>query len=430
MSDTDEVHRTFSSKLRPAGVEQVKVVREAFRMAPPLLCQAVQRVAFVEDSSRRSVSGRNKSNDRQDLLYLNTASPEFSETVLRSSERARYEAMHTVLHEATHAASRLLYSQSNASPPALLEWQPDADLWSGEAQRLAAEAVRDMRLEGGLFQEWHRMHEGFRRAGLADGYYGDEWTGVLAQAPGFATAYGGEDVAEDIAEIVSWALISSRFTAALAGEAYPAQNQACSGMRKEPGPAIPGRLAAVYTKLGFARSVGLITDEAYEACVGRLQVRGDGNGFFSFEGGREVNRYISDVRGRIGQVDDDGGWVFEMIADGGVDVEDKGGRSAEIRLTLAIGEGADRIDDVSFPRGLYKIGPGENPFNSLQIKYREGGEEKLAMEIWEADVLISRASHQLVEGGVFVRKLINHTELLKVPVPPKESRLITFRKRN
>lgn len=426
MGDTDEVHWTLTDKLRPAGREQIKVVRDAFQLAPPLLCLAVRRVAFVHDTAKSSVSGRNKVNDRQDLLYLNSAAPEFDEQILAHNERARVEAMHTVLHEATHAAQRLLYTQSKASPPAWLEWRPDAELWTGQAQALAKRTVRDMRLDRGVFQEWERLHGTFQRRGLADGYYGKGWTGVLAQAPGFASAYGGEDVAEDMAEIAGWALVANRFASAAAGEAYPTQNQACFAMRKEPGPGIPANLAAVFTKVGFAQSIGFISEAAYADCVGRLKIRGQGNGFFSFENGQEKRRYTQNLAGRIGQLGDS--WSFELSARGNIDIEDKGSKAADIRLTLAIAPGEDALEMVSFPRGLYHIGPGERAFNTLQITYNDDGEEKLAMEVWEADVLIARASHQLVEGAVFVKQLINHTELFKLPQPPKQPRLITFRK--
>ena len=99
-------------------------------------------------------------------------------------------------------------------------------------------------------------------------------------------------------------------------------------------------------------------------------------------------------------------------------------------MTLEIAPGSKELENVSFPRGLYHIGPGQSPFNTLQITYQDGGKDKITIEVWEADVLIGRASHKLVEGSVFVKKYINYTELFKLPQAPKEERIITFRKIN
>jgi len=428
-SDKDEVHWSLEDKLVPATRNQRGVVREAFELAPPLLCAAVRRVAFVYEPAKQGVSGKNKSNDRQDLVYLNAAAPRFQDQLLGSSERARVEAMQTVLHESTHAATRLLYTRSKEAPPAWLEWRPDEDLWEGEALALADEAIARTRLEKGVFQEWGRMHASFVAAGLAHAYYGDDWSGVLADAPGFASAYGGEDIAEDIAEIAGWALVSRRFRGVLGDDTDSTLDQACLQMRKESGPSIPARLAAVFTKVAFAHSLGLLDDEAYDECVGRLAIRGDGSGFFTWEDGDLSRAYTSDVEGTLGTAGD-GEWVMQMSARGSIGVEDEGERNARIRFTLTIETDEDDVDLVSFPRGHYRIGPGQYPFNTLQITYRKDGDDALAIEVFEGDVLIARGGTDVVEGAVFVRRYINYTELIKVPVPPKTPMLITFRKDN
>lgn len=429
--NTDEVHYSLSDDVILAGPTQRRVVGEAFDMASPLLCRAVQRVVFVNDTDNKGTSGRNKSNNRQDLIYLNAAAPKFQEQVLKLSERARVEAKQTILHEATHAASRLLYTRSEESPPAWLEWRPDEDLWGAEALSLADQTIDDMRLEKGLFQEWDRMHNAFVRQGLADNYYGDEWTQILGESPGFASTYGGEDTAEDIAEIVSWALISKLFEGVAGEQTYPTENRACLAMQKEPGPGIPSKLAAVFTKVGFAHSAGFITDEVYDDCVGNLKIRGKQSGFFSLEAGKQVKQYTQDVKGRLGRIGDNGAWFFEVKAKGTVGISDEGMKPARIRLTLETSPATEELEKVSFPRGLYRIGPGANAFNTLQIIYTDGGEEKIGIEIYEADVLIGRASHKLVEGTVFIKRYFNYTELFKkLPQVPKKERIITFRKEN
>lgn len=426
-SNEDEVHWSLSGDLVAADRRQREIVAEAFGMAPPLLCEAVRRVAFFDDPERRGTSGLNKSNDRQDLLYLNVASPMFRESVLAVSQNARLEAIQTILHESAHAAGRLLYTQSAEGPPAWLQWRPDAELWPAGTRAAAREVIEGMRLDRGLFQEWSRIHDTFRRRGWASAYYGDGWSarrGADHPASGFMSAYGGENVTEDIAEMTGWALVSSR-----AGEGS-AQDHACRAMRSEPGPAIPSRLATVFTKVGFLESAGFITERTYDDCVRNLKIRGRGSGFFTFEGTKQVNRYASNVRGRIGRLDGTGPWVFELEAEGTVGIEDEGTRPARAVLRLVLAPPGEDLANVSFPRGAYRIGPGGHPENSMRIHYDSEGREKLGIEITEGHVLVARASHDLVEGSVFIQKYINHTELLKVPVPPDPPRVLTFRKEN
>lgn len=86
------------------------------------------------------------------------------------------------------------------------------------------------------------------------------------------------------------------------------------------------------------------------------------------------------------------------------------------------------LEMVSFPRGLYNIGPGHGSNNSLIIWYNEGDGEVPAIEVFQAEVLVARASLDLIEGSVFVKQYINHTELFKLPLAPKQERVITFRK--
>jgi len=254
--------------------------------------------------------------------------------------------MQTILHEATHAASRLLYSKSEKPPPAWLEWRPDEGLWGAEALRLADKTIASMRLEKGLFQEWNRMHNAFVRKGLADPYYGNQWTQILGKSPGFAFTYGGEDTAEDIAEITGWALISKLFAGVAGEQVYPTKNRACLAMQKLPGPGIPAKLAAVFTKVGFAHSLGFITDEAYDDCVGNLKIRGDGSGFFTIEAGQQIVQYTRDVKGRIGSMGGDGAWFFEIQAKGNIGIEEEGSKPAQIRLTLETSPGIEKLKKV------------------------------------------------------------------------------------
>lgn len=114
----------------------------------------------------------------------------------------------------------------------------------------------------------------------------------MGESPGFASTYGGdEDTAEDIAEITGWALISKLLAGIAGDQIYTDENRACRAMQKQPGPGIPAKLAAVFAKVGFVHSLGFITDEAYDDCVGNLKIRGDGSGFFTIEAGQQIVKY-------------------------------------------------------------------------------------------------------------------------------------------
>ena len=184
----------------------------------------------------------------------------------------------------------------------------------------------------------------------------------------------------------------------------------------------------VLSKVGFVQSVGFIDEVDYRECVGNLRVRANSNGFCSFEGGRQNKSYTQNVKGGIGQRNGQGPWIFTFEATGSIGVEDEGSRSARVMLYLELAPGDRQLDMVSFPRGLYRIGPNHSSNNKLIIWYNDGSGEVPAIEVFQADVLVARASGNLIEGSVFVKTFINHTELFKLPQAPKQERVMTFRK--
>ncbi len=422
------------------GPLQEHVVRDGSRLLSPFLCQAVTRVAFVDrlaDGEKGWVLG-----GKPDLISLSSSPSTFQEANLDRRQRpqiaanVRAEAIATLVHEAAHSAAFLLQAHDGVDDAPDLRSElsdllfADND-WSDAAHAAARDAISRTRLMKGFVEEWQRIHDSFVKAGLSNPYHGQGQARMSAEQilrMGVTSAYGGRNADEDIAEMTAAALASSAYDAE--GVNAAAEDLACRAMRSQPGPAIPDQLAAVFTKVGLLESLGLIGADDYEACVGNLAIRGSGSGFFTLEEGQQIHRYAGDVKGKLGQMGGGGAWYFQMEAKGEIGIEDQGRRPARIVLTLEIADAGTKLDDVSFPRGLYRIAPGASAFNTLQIYSQDGGEEKIAIELWEADVLVARASHTLVEGSVFIRKYINYTELFKLPQPPKKERIITFRKQN
>jgi hypothetical protein len=80
----------------------------------------------------------------------------------------------------------------------------------------------------------------------------------------------------------------------------------------------------------------------------------------------------------------------------------------------------------SFPRGLFNVGHGGA---SVNIYYTDQGKEKLGVSVESGVLLMSRASTQLIEGSIFVFRIVNWTSLLAIPEVAGNMR-ITFKKKN
>jgi len=426
----DEVQWTMEDKVVPAEQTQRQVVGDAFDLAPPLLCQAVQRVVFIEDEDSLGTTGLNKSNNRQDLIYLNAASPVFREGLLKISDSAKKEAMQTVLHEATHAATRLLYTRSTAAPPALLEWRPDEELWRAEALSMAEEVVNRLRLEGGVIQEWERIHNAFRQFGFAGNYYGNDWPDHRNDdqvANGFMSAYGGDDLMEDMAELASWALMSRHFKGVAKAEP---DDQACRDMRAESSDEIPARFTPVYTKLSFLNDLQMIDDASFEDCVGTLGVKFDRRNLATQPGFQiirpttgEVGATLSeDSSAHIGARPNSQNRIFFTLkASGQLKIADQP-QPANATLMLELAPADTEVEMVSWPRGIYRLfvptpGGGSSRFI---LDFPESGRL-----VWATKglVLVTRASNLRLQGTIVVQDTLR--PLAPSPLPIGEPSLHT-----
>jgi hypothetical protein len=433
------------ARLEDAGRNQLDALGEALDILPDVLCQAVRKVAFVyrppDDDDGSIVGGWTTRNDRQNMVYLNTHSlSPWNEGNLGHSDAARQQAIHRAVHESTHAAVRLLQSQQKAEPLRAFQERADASLWPPNAQQLAKDIIAANRLQGGVLREWQRIHDAFVAAGMAEPYYGGDWTEkegfsveALAKA-GFMSAYGGEQAIEDLAEMTSWAILRSANT--------EPKDAACQVMKSRSDSGVKSDDAAVFTKLGFVRTLNFIPEQAYKSCIGSLNFDSPGPGFHSYKSGNLSRSYIGGVRAGAGREDDGEHFLFDMEADGMVGTS-SGDVAVRMGLILDItrpvdswtdhGRAQERramtLDDLSYPRGVYFIGFRHGKRNRLQIARQDDGD--LIMDVGQGVALIGRASTEVIEGSVFVQRIFNYSGGLLSAIagdePVSESSRVTFR---
>lgn len=410
------------------GPNQRRIVEDAEGFFSPLQCHAVTRIAFVDDDGDGQkiawVGGT-----IQDLLNISATSSKASEMNLSQRGVAptyRANVVTTMVHEATHAADNLLNFVAPSRQAELSEIVMASNDWSSEDLAFARNIVQTNLLDQGLRHEWEKLHMSAVGLGYAQNYHhgGDvSMTADQIIKMGVSSGYGGDEAAEDIAEMTS-GIISGRAWAKYgATPPNPPDDLICERMRAQPGPAIPKELALIYAKVGLLNSVGLIGDLEYDYCVGNLRINAPGNGFFTMKNNRQENAYTRDVKGTIGRRGKDKAWVFQLQASGsfGIDGDDRPGR---IELTIPLAPAGE--PRPSFPRGLFNVGNGGA---SVNIYYTDQGEEKLGVSVESGVLLMSRASTKLVEGSIVVFRFINWTSLLAIPEGAGDMR-ITFRKKN
>lgn len=452
--DTDKVSWRFDgglfsgdARLDEPGRHQLATLGDALDLLPEFLCQSVQSVAFVHNPPDNDggpvTTGWTTRNDRQNTVYLNTHSlSPWNNASLGASKAAREQAMQRFIHEATHTAVRLLQSQQKAEPLRTLQERADENLWPADAQARAEKIIESNRLHTGVLREWQRVHDQFVIAGMAEAYYGSNWTakeGSSADAlssAGFMSAYGGEQAIEDIAETASWAI--------LRGVIADTNDSACQMMNSRSGPSISSGDAAVFTKVGFVRTLEFITEQQYRNCVGSLEIEAPGQGFHSYKKGKLNRSYTGNPRAGVGRgrgVDEQ--WLLANITADGPLTTSSGSFPATVSLQLNVtpavdgitesGERSNRMavqpSEVSYPRGIYFVGSRHNKHNRLHITRQQDG--ALIVDVAQGIALIGRASSEGIKGSIAVQRIFNFSGGLLSSIagdePVSEASKITFR---
>jgi len=411
------------------GPNQRRIVEDAEGFFSPLQCHAVTRIAYVNDDGDSGEKIAWVGGTIQDLLNIAATSSKATEMNLSQRGVApiyRANVVTTMVHEATHAADNLLSFVAPSRQVDLSERVFASNDWSSDDLEFARNIVQSNLLDQGLRYEWEKLHMAAVRLGYAQNYHHSGDKNMSSDAiikMGVASGYGGDEAAEDMAEMTSGILAGRAWTKYGAPVPNPPDDLICDRMRALPGPGIPQELALIYAKVGLLNSVGLIGDLEYDYCVGNLKVSAPGNGFFTIKDNRQENAYTGNVKGSIGKQGNDGTWVFQLGASGSFSIN---GDSRPGRIELLIPLAAAGEPRPSFPRGLFNVGHGGA---SVNIYYTDQGEEKLGVSVESGVLLVSRASTRLIEGSIFVFRFVNWTSLLAIPEGAGNMR-ITFKKKN
>lgn len=420
--------------LLPVDAVQHAVIRSALGKLPPLLCAGVRRIAMVaglEDDVKGAVAWK-----AGDTMLLNGDEDweEFdgwgfdAESLARDDMQAWLHFF--IAHEAAHNLETLLdVEEDNLFETANRQLQ---------ARRLAEETTEFVRLGQGLWEEWVRMHETFQNVGLASTWIEAELPDAPTEdemwslgpdemaARGFLSAYGATDPSEDFAEFVSLAIMSDM----LADAGIPRANAygrlrdlGCVAMRNHSPANLPSDLSAVYTKLSFVRDLGAIEQRHLDSCTGpNVGIFQERVGTSIRQDGQTLDHFGTDPEALLGSTD--AGWIFRYDVRG--EASFSGTRyPAALRLDLILA-GANEIDDVSelsWPRGLFLIRPGQpHSFNLRMPDARAGN-----FDVIDGIALITEANNERIVGSVVVNLVERRQAPAPVPIPESYDPPLVFR---
>jgi hypothetical protein len=241
-----------------------------------------------------------------------------------------------------------------------------------------------MGLNAALSLTWHELHQTGVEMELAPDY---AWADATKRAPtataveaGFATSYGSTNAHEDIAE----------FTAQVQVPEYAQDSgRLCAKLQRDRAENFSIEHAIAYAKLEFARSLGLVTEDRYRACIGSLNLTGpQGIHLRSASGG--VRSLTSGVR--AGRAMDDGVPVLNVLATDGAYES-----LLQVETTHRGGLGLHRLDNHT---GLFDVALGSNTFMAADNKDHAFISES-------GLVLVTELSAERVQGVVFLMSLRN-----------------------
>lgn len=412
-------------ELLEPGPNQRAVIHGALGLMTPLLCQGVSRIAVGDVPDDPGVGGVVSQLGAGDLMLLNVAAG-YSEAELSGSARQRLGMMHTVIHEAAHAAEALL----NASGSRPRDFAGD---WDPPSRTLASKTIERVRLGKSLFEEWQRMHGAFVDQGWAAPYAESGEAREAARArsaaetaeAGFMSRYGGSYYAEDIAEAVVWSYLGEPYREAGIPEGVrQTEDFACQRMRAQGEGGVPSGFAAVYTKLQFLKDLGLVAPEDVEGCTGPVELPNDEPGFHLWQDGQYQRSFERAVTAVIG-TGPSGRYVYEMKAEGEAEFADET-YPARVRLVLDLEPGTVPLDEVPWPRGVYELGllagydlgalgnragmAADHGF-SLRLDGARAGN----FDVYDGFALVAEASNERIAGSVFIRRAMRLHAPLPVP---------------
>ena len=398
-----------SVTLEKPGPYQLAATWVALSEMTPLLCQSVGRIAFGRVPGNTTVMGAVNSFGAGDLILINT-NGELSEDSLERMISRRLFLQRTIIHEAGHSAETLLNLESSAPPKGY------GGLWSASARAMATKAIERVRLNNGLTNEWKRLHESFANYGWAVDYpsrFEDpevrgQWTRRQVTDGGFMSWGGSKNWAEDIATFIGSTYMSQTITDAYREHGVSEdlrEDLACQEMQAHDERNLPSRFAAIYTKLLFLQDLGLVWPEDVRACMGdSLRLPIDGEGFQVWQGTDQLMRLSGNLTAAIG-AETLQNRVFRITGSGDSEYLDRT-YPTTLRLELNLGQRFDNLGDISWPRGIYKL--GSTGGNRLEV--RLDGARQGNFDAMDGFILVTEASNDRIAGSMVLKKILRlHT---------------------
>ncbi len=393
--------------LEPGPTQRAVIVAALNRMTP-LMCHALGRIAIGTVKDRGDLNGAVAQVGGGDFMLINAGNLRYTEDNLASFESMRVNMMRTILHEAGHALEALL--NANAAN--------NGDYgghWSAADRSVASQTIDNVRLEVGLRAEWKRMHRAFADEGFAEMWANEggparevvrQFTAVETAEGGFMSRYGGTAYTDDIAEMVSWVYAAELFSNAGIPEGRADKEDfACQQMRLHTEDNVPGRLAAVYSKVMFLHDLGALDSSDVATCLGsNIGLSDRSDGFHVSQDGSHLSSFEDQVEAKIGNTDE-GSLVFELSAHGEASFGDER-YPALFRLQLDLINHAwqDEVayrDSPPWPRGLYPL--KSSGLNVLEL--RLDGEPSGDFDSTEGFVLVAQSSNQRIAGSIFLTEV-------------------------
>ena len=405
-------------RLRPADPIHLALVEATLARMPPMLCQGVRRVAFVELPDH-SVRGQVATFVAGDLVMLNLGYHfgdrfPFSRFELERDLVARLTFMRVFAHETGHAVDALLGAEG-LRPGSAGGWAPGS-------RSLARRTIDRVGINRGFAREWLRVHDSFESLGWAEPHKEDEsLRPAFSAAPaelvahaGFVSWYGGTAPGDDIAEAIAWPTMLGLYEElGVAHDRWDRSDAGCHTMRAYKDGGVPSRFAALYTKLAFLEDLGLLAPEDVDRCTGPgVALYEDERGFVVLQNDVVQRRFVQNPASR------NDGEMYHFEADGGLGFGDTDVRARAMLRVPVDSEGGL----PSWPRGVYPL----SPLEPTDLRFVSDEEPAASFAVTDGFLLVARASDDGLIGSAFVREGLRYDAPFPVPQVFDPPLVVTF----
>lgn len=410
-------------ELLTPGSRQKAVIRGALGMMTPLLCHGLSRIVLGSIKKSGSTTGTTKQLSTGDMVLINVDNDlvSFREEELEV-EKNRLWMQFILMHEAGHDAEALLNTEGRKP-------EEFKGKWPLASREIANETIARVRMKDNLRLEWQRTHYSFVHNDLALGYPpASDDTSLVAifkrsavqnrsrkevAEGGFMSRYSGTWYNDDIADMVAWTYMGGPF---FEGGIPPGKQRdlaredfACQEMQSATEMGLPGRLAAVYTKLLYLKDLGMVRAEDVKACTGdHLGLPVEQPGFHVWEGSTKLRSFEHELEASIGTKQ--GRRIFQMQAKGETIFDDKT-YPATVRLQLNLAPESMPLEEVSWPRGYYELyNDGINNY-TVRLDGAPAGNHI----VFEGSVVVVEASRERIVGSVYMYVVLRPNAPFSVP---------------